>query len=57
MNKEDKAAEYFRNKYNCSQSVFTVFGTDSGLSEDLCLRTACAFGGATGYLKHIVRNM
>jgi C_GCAxxG_C_C family probable redox protein len=48
MNKPDKAVEYFRNKFNCSQSVFTVFGTDYGLSENDCLRIGCAFGGGMG---------
>jgi C_GCAxxG_C_C family probable redox protein len=48
MKKTDKAIEYFRNKFNCSQSVFTVFGTDYGLSEDECLKVACAFGGGMG---------
>jgi C_GCAxxG_C_C family probable redox protein len=48
MNKSDKAIEYFRNKFNCSQSVFTVFGTDHGLSENDCLKIGCAFGGGMG---------
>lgn len=48
MDKKDKALEYFRNHFNCSQAVFTVFGTDHGLSENECLRTACAFGGGMG---------
>ncbi len=48
MDKADKAIMYFRNKFNCSQSVFTVFGTEYGLSEDDCLKTACAFGAGMG---------
>ena len=48
MNKQEKSIKYFRNKFNCSQSVFTVFGTDYGLSEDDCLKIACAFGGGMG---------
>jgi len=44
MERADKAIVYFRNKFNCSQSVFTVFGTGCGLSEETCLKTACAFG-------------
>ncbi len=48
MKKADKAIEYFRNKFNCSQSVFTVFGTDYGLPENECLKAACAFGGGMG---------
>lgn len=48
MKRKDKAIEYFRNKFNCSQSVFTVFGTEYGLSENECLKVACAFGGGMG---------
>jgi C_GCAxxG_C_C family probable redox protein len=48
MKKADKAIEYFRNKFNCSQSVFTVFGIDYGISENECLKVSCAFGGGMG---------
>lgn len=48
MTKVDKAKEYFRNKFNCSQAVFTVFGTDFGLSENDCLKIGCAFGAGMG---------
>jgi len=48
MNKEDKAILYFRNKFNCSQSVFTVFGTEYGLSENDCLKLGCSFGAGMG---------
>jgi C_GCAxxG_C_C family probable redox protein len=48
MNKEEKALEYFRNSFNCSQAVFTVYGNDYGLSEDDSLKIACAFGGGIG---------
>ena len=48
MKKEEKAVEYFKNKFNCSQSVFTVFGTEQGLDENTCLKASCAFGGGMG---------
>jgi C_GCAxxG_C_C family probable redox protein len=48
MTKKDKALNYFGNKFNCSQSVFTVFGTDYGLSENDCLKIGCAFGAGMG---------
>ncbi len=48
MEKKEKALEYFRNKFNCSQAVFTVFGKDNDLSEDVCLKISCAFGGGMG---------
>ena len=52
MTKKEKALEYFRNSFNCSQSVFTVFGTGRGLSEDTCLKVSCAFGGGMGRMQH-----
>ncbi len=52
MNKSELAINYFRNNFNCSQSVLTAFGQDFGLSEDNCLRIACAFGGGMGRQQH-----
>jgi len=48
MKKSEKAVEYFRNKFNCSQSVFAVFASDSGITENDSLKVACAFGGGMG---------
>ncbi len=48
MKKTDKALNYFRNKFNCSQAVFTTFGIEAGLNEDVCLKISCAFGGGMG---------
>jgi C_GCAxxG_C_C family probable redox protein len=52
MKRSENAVDYFRNKFNCSQAVFTVFGKDHGLSEDDCLRISCAFGGGMGRQQH-----
>jgi len=48
MDKTKEALEYFRNKFNCSQSVLTPFGTEFNLSADECLKIATAFGGGMG---------
>jgi C_GCAxxG_C_C family probable redox protein len=48
MKRSENAVDYFRNRFNCSQAVFTVFGKDHGLSEDDCLKVSCAFGGGMG---------
>jgi C_GCAxxG_C_C family probable redox protein len=45
MNRTEIASHYFSNTFNCSQSVVTAFGKDINLSEDLCLKIGCAFGG------------
>jgi C_GCAxxG_C_C family probable redox protein len=46
--KVDIALEYFHDNFNCSQSVLTAFGQDFGLTEDQCLKAACAFGAGMG---------
>lgn len=48
MNKQEQAIKYFRDHFNCSQAVFTVFGKELGLSEDTCLKLSCGFGGGMG---------
>ena len=48
MEKAKKAVNYHKRKFNCAQSVFTVFGQDFGISEDDCLKLSCAFGGGMG---------
>lgn len=48
MKKEETAVEYFRSRFNCSQAVLVVFGTDYGLSENDCLKIGCGFGGGMG---------
>lgn len=48
MERKAKAIDYFRNKFNCSQAVFTAYGTENGLSEDICLKIGCAFGAGMG---------
>jgi len=53
MDKPTRAIEYFRNKFNCSQSVLTTFGPEYGLSEDESLRIATAFGAGMGRQQHI----
>jgi C_GCAxxG_C_C family probable redox protein len=38
------AAETFKNGFNCSQSVLSVFAEDVGLTKDCCFRVASPFG-------------
>jgi len=42
--KTRQATDRFRNGFNCSQSVLSVFAEDFGLSKDTCLRLASPFG-------------
>ncbi|MFN8241623.1 MAG: C-GCAxxG-C-C family protein [Bacteroidales bacterium] len=48
MKKQDQALEYFWNKFNCAQSVFTPFGKEHGLDEAAALKLSCAFGAGMG---------
>ena len=48
MTKKEKAIHYFTNHFNCSQSVFTAFAPDFGISANESLKIACAFGGGMG---------
>ena len=53
MKKSEKALSYFNNSFNCAQSVFTTFGPELGLTEDECLKIACAFGAGMGKQQHV----
>ena len=44
MSKENIAVECFSNNYNCSQSVFSTYCEELGLSRELALKIACSFG-------------
>jgi C_GCAxxG_C_C family probable redox protein len=48
MTKKELAIHYFTHHFNCSQSVFTAFAPDFGISADESLKIACAFGGGMG---------
>lgn len=45
MTHKEKAAWYFEHKFNCSQSVFTAFAEDLGISEKQALMISTNFGG------------
>ena len=50
---DEKAVAFFRNGYNCSQSVLSAFGSVLGLDEDTCLKIACPFGAGMGRMRHV----
>ncbi|MBQ7859521.1 MAG: C_GCAxxG_C_C family protein [Faecalibacterium sp.] len=49
----EKAVEYFKRGYNCSQSVVAPFAEELGLSEELALKLSCGFGGGIGRLREM----
>jgi C_GCAxxG_C_C family probable redox protein len=52
MNHSESALEYFKTGFNCAQSVLTPFREQFGLTEDHCLKMACAFGAGMGRQQH-----
>lgn len=45
MTHKEKALDYFKNKFHCSQSVFAAFAEDCGISEKTALKLGACFGG------------
>src|SRR4030042_5812413 len=50
MNKEQTGVDYFRNGFNCSQSVLISFAKDFNLDEITALKLSCGFGAGMGRL-------
>jgi C_GCAxxG_C_C family probable redox protein len=50
MNKTDRALTYFKEGFNCSQSVFSAYAVDMGVNCDVALKVAQAFGGGMGQM-------
>jgi C_GCAxxG_C_C family probable redox protein len=49
--RNEKVVGYFRNNFNCAQSVFSVYAPDFGTGEAEARRIACGFGGGMGALQ------
>ena len=45
MSLSDKALEYYKSGYNCSQSVIVAFAPELGLEKEQALQVAAGFGG------------
>ena len=44
MTHKEKALDYFKRKFHCSQSVLAAFAEECGLSENLALKLGSCFG-------------
>lgn len=53
MKKREQAMAYFREGYNCSQSVLLAYAEDYGMSRDMACRIAASFGGGMGRMREI----
>jgi len=49
--KQRQAVELFKNDYNCSQSVFSVFSEEMGIKKDLALKLSSPFGAGIAYMQ------
>jgi len=49
--KQLMAVETFKNRYNCSQSVLSVFAEELNLKKDTALKLASPFGSGIAYLQ------
>ncbi len=52
MDNSNSALQYFKTGFNCAQSVLTPFKNQFGISEEHCLKIACAFGAGMGRQQH-----
>jgi C_GCAxxG_C_C family probable redox protein len=50
-NRQEKAINLFRNNYNCSQSVLSVFSEELGVKKDLAMKLASPFGSGIAYMQ------
>lgn len=48
-----KAAENFKQGYNCAQSVFLAFANELGFDKETALLIASSFGGGMGRLREV----
>ncbi|MBQ9729223.1 MAG: C_GCAxxG_C_C family protein [Clostridia bacterium] len=51
MSRAEKAKEYFKSGYTCSQAVVLAFSDLCGVSEEFLLKQALPFGGGIGRLR------
>jgi C_GCAxxG_C_C family probable redox protein len=49
--KQRQAVELFKNDYNCTQSVLSVFSEELGIKKDLALKLASPFGAGIAYMQ------
>ena len=49
----ERAVELFKEGKNCSQSVFTAFAPDLGISEETALRISIGLGGGVGRMREV----
>lgn len=51
--KREQAMAYFREGYNCSQSVLLAYAEDYGIQRNMACRIAASFGGGMGRMREV----
>ena len=51
--RSQKAVEYFKEGYNCAQSVFLAYAEDFGFDKETALKLSSSFGGGMGRLREV----
>ncbi len=49
----DRAVAYFKEGYNCSQSVFLAFADKYGIEQELAARLSSSFGAGIGRMREV----
>lgn len=49
----DRAVAYFKEGYNCSQSVFLAFADKYGIDRELAARLSASFGAGIGRMREV----
>ena len=53
MNRKEQAMAYFKEGYNCAQSVFLAFSDLTGFDQKTALRLTAPFGGGIGRQREV----
>jgi C_GCAxxG_C_C family probable redox protein len=53
MKRADKALSCFKEGFNCSQSVFSIYAIEMGMGRDVALKVAQSFGGGMGQMGEV----
>ncbi|MFA5374753.1 MAG: C-GCAxxG-C-C family protein [Dehalococcoidia bacterium] len=53
MNKANEALSCFKEGFNCSQSVFSIYAIEMGMGRDVALKVAQSFGGGMGQMGEV----
>jgi C_GCAxxG_C_C family probable redox protein len=53
MGKAEKAVNMLDSGFNCTQAIFSSFGTDNGINESHCVKIGELFGGGIAHLGNV----